>query len=68
MLKQTCDICYETIKEIPCISCPYKPEGSMAMMVSIYSINKNLLLNREMFWGTGNFWRNNLPFCDVGKG
>lgn len=36
MLKQTSDICYETIKEIPCVSCPFKPEGSMAMMVSIY--------------------------------
>lgn len=35
MLKQGSDICYEMIKEIPCISCPYKPEGSMSMMVSI---------------------------------
>ncbi|KAI5661724.1 hypothetical protein M9H77_21047 [Catharanthus roseus] len=35
MLKQGSDICYEMIKEIPCISCPYKPEGSMSMMVKI---------------------------------
>lgn len=35
MLKQTSDICYEMIKEIPCISCPYKPQGSMTMMVKV---------------------------------
>ncbi|CAI9760491.1 unnamed protein product [Fraxinus pennsylvanica] len=35
MLKQTSDICFEKIKEIHCISCPYKPEGSMAVMVKL---------------------------------
>nr|URX65374.1 tyrosine aminotransferase [Gymnema sylvestre] len=35
MLKQTSDICYEMIKEIPCISCPHKPQGSMTMMVKV---------------------------------
>ncbi|KAF5941208.1 hypothetical protein HYC85_022375 [Camellia sinensis] len=33
ILKQTSDICCERIKKIPCISCPYKPVGSMAVMV-----------------------------------
>lgn len=33
VLKNSSDICYRWIKEIPCISCPYKPEGSMAVMV-----------------------------------
>ncbi|KAL2523556.1 putative aminotransferase TAT2 [Abeliophyllum distichum] len=35
MLRQTSDICFEKIKEIPCLSCPYKPEGSMAVMVKL---------------------------------
>ncbi|KAJ0103560.1 hypothetical protein Patl1_04731 [Pistacia atlantica] len=35
ILKNSSDICYEWIKEIPCISCPYKPEGSMAVMVKL---------------------------------
>ncbi|OIT04696.1 PREDICTED: probable aminotransferase TAT2 [Nicotiana attenuata] len=39
LLKWTADICCEKIKEIPCISCPHKPEGSMAVMVKL-----NLLL------------------------
>lgn len=34
-LKQSSDICYEKIKEVPCITCPYKPEGSMALMVKL---------------------------------
>ena len=33
ILKQTSDICWDMIKEIPCISCPEKPHGSMAVMV-----------------------------------
>ncbi|KAA8526808.1 hypothetical protein F0562_008963 [Nyssa sinensis] len=33
ILKQTSDICWDRIKEIPCITCPHKPEGSMAVMV-----------------------------------
>ncbi|KAG8386354.1 hypothetical protein BUALT_Bualt03G0140100 [Buddleja alternifolia] len=35
LLKQTSDICYEKFKEIGCISCPSKPEGSMAFMVKL---------------------------------
>lgn len=34
-LKQTADICYDKLKEIPCISCPHKPEGAMAVMVKL---------------------------------
>ncbi|PIN15730.1 Tyrosine aminotransferase [Handroanthus impetiginosus] len=34
-LKQTSDICYQKIKEIRCVSCPRKPEGSMAFMVKL---------------------------------
>uniref|UniRef100_A0A2C9USX8 Aminotransferase class I/classII large domain-containing protein n=1 Tax=Manihot esculenta TaxID=3983 RepID=A0A2C9USX8_MANES len=29
---EAADICYERIKEIPCISCPHKPDGSMFIM------------------------------------
>nr|AHN10101.1 aromatic amino acid aminotransferase 1 [Atropa belladonna] len=36
LLKWTADICCEKIKEIPCISCPHKPEGSMAVMVKLH--------------------------------
>lgn len=35
VLKNSSDICYKWIKEIPCITCPYKPEGSMAVMVKL---------------------------------
>ncbi|GKV02025.1 hypothetical protein SLEP1_g14512 [Rubroshorea leprosula] len=34
-LKQTSDICWEMMKEIPGITCPHKPEGSMAVMVKL---------------------------------
>ncbi|EOY13098.1 Tyrosine transaminase family protein [Theobroma cacao] len=34
-LKQTSDICWDMIKEIPCISCPQKPQGSMAVMIKL---------------------------------
>ncbi|KAK6919630.1 Aminotransferase, class I/classII [Dillenia turbinata] len=35
ILRQAADICYEKIKEIPCIECPQKPEGSMFVMVKL---------------------------------
>ncbi|XP_047306890.1 probable aminotransferase TAT2 [Impatiens glandulifera] len=35
LLKQTSDICFERVKEIACISCPHKPDGSMTLMVKI---------------------------------
>lgn len=34
VLRETADICYDTIKEIPFLACPNKPEGSMFVMVS----------------------------------
>ncbi|VVB15879.1 unnamed protein product [Arabis nemorensis] len=35
LLKNSSDICCDWIKEIPCIDSPYRPEGSMAMMVKL---------------------------------
>ncbi|KAG6637269.1 hypothetical protein I3843_11G162800 [Carya illinoinensis] len=35
LLKQASDTCYYKIKKIPCITCPHKPEGSMAVMVKL---------------------------------
>lgn len=35
VLREAADICYYGIKEIPCISCPSKPEGSMFVMVKL---------------------------------
>ncbi|KAJ0963095.1 hypothetical protein J5N97_028217 [Dioscorea zingiberensis] len=34
-LKQASDICFDKIKEIDCITCPHKPEGSMFVMVKL---------------------------------
>lgn len=33
LLKEAADVCFERLTEIPCITCPYKPEGSMFTMV-----------------------------------
>ncbi|PON39015.1 LOW QUALITY PROTEIN: Tyrosine/nicotianamine aminotransferase [Parasponia andersonii] len=35
LLKNSSDICCDRIKEIPCITCPRRPEGSMAVMVKL---------------------------------
>ncbi|CAK9144939.1 unnamed protein product, partial [Ilex paraguariensis] len=35
ILKEAADICYDTIMEIPCMTCPSKPEGSMFVMVKL---------------------------------
>ncbi|BBH01734.1 Tyrosine transaminase family protein [Prunus dulcis] len=35
LLKQSSDICCERINEIPCITCPNKPEGSMAVKLDL---------------------------------
>ncbi|KAK3040497.1 hypothetical protein RJ639_028782 [Escallonia herrerae] len=35
ILKEAADICYDGIKDIPCITCPSKPEGSMFVMVKL---------------------------------
>lgn len=36
MLTEAADTCYEGVNEIPCISCPKKPEGSMFMIVRLW--------------------------------
>lgn len=35
MLRQTAEICYNGIKEINCLTCSHKPEGSMFVMVKM---------------------------------
>ncbi|KAF9590154.1 hypothetical protein IFM89_031758 [Coptis chinensis] len=35
LLRQSADICYDEIKDINCITCPHKPEGSMFVMVRL---------------------------------
>ncbi|XP_050248358.1 tyrosine aminotransferase-like [Quercus robur] len=35
ILREVAHICYERIQEIPCITCPNKPEGSMFVMVKL---------------------------------
>ncbi|KAD6794528.1 hypothetical protein R6Q59_021496 [Mikania micrantha] len=35
ILKQTSDICCKKIKAIPCLTCPQKPQGAMAVMVKL---------------------------------
>ncbi|XP_048327274.2 tyrosine aminotransferase-like isoform X1 [Ziziphus jujuba] len=34
-LREAADTCYNKIREIPCITCPNKPEGSMFVMVRL---------------------------------
>ncbi|KAM3301868.1 tyrosine aminotransferase isoform X2 [Capsicum chacoense] len=36
MLREGADICYDRIKDVPCITCPSKPEGSMFVMVKLH--------------------------------
>ncbi|KAK3043395.1 hypothetical protein RJ639_002697, partial [Escallonia herrerae] len=35
LLREAADKCYDGINEIPCITCPNKPEGSMSAMVKL---------------------------------
>lgn len=35
ILKQTSDICFKKIKEIPCLTCPQKAQGAMSVMVKL---------------------------------
>ncbi|AQK59162.1 nicotianamine aminotransferase1 [Zea mays] len=35
LLAETSEICYREIKDIKCITCPHKPEGSMFVMVKL---------------------------------
>lgn len=32
-MKEAADIFYDVCKEIPCLTCPHKPEGAMSAMV-----------------------------------
>lgn len=34
-MKEAADIVYEMIKEIPCLTCPHKPQGSMVVLVKL---------------------------------
>ncbi|KAK8477958.1 hypothetical protein V6N11_070979 [Hibiscus sabdariffa] len=34
-LRECADICYDKVEEIPCLTCPKKPEGSMFVMVKL---------------------------------
>ncbi|KAG5551970.1 hypothetical protein RHGRI_010154 [Rhododendron griersonianum] len=34
-LRKSANICYDRLKEIPCITCPHKAEGSMSTMVKL---------------------------------
>uniref|UniRef100_A0A0E0CJI6 Aminotransferase class I/classII large domain-containing protein n=1 Tax=Oryza meridionalis TaxID=40149 RepID=A0A0E0CJI6_9ORYZ len=35
VVKKAAEICYEKLKEIDCITCPHKPEGSMFVMAKL---------------------------------
>lgn len=35
ILRQTAHLCFEGINNIPCLTCPQEPEGSMAVMVKL---------------------------------
>lgn len=35
LLREDADVCYNRLKEIPCVTCPQKPEGSMSCMVRV---------------------------------
>ncbi|KAK1388870.1 Nicotianamine aminotransferase [Heracleum sosnowskyi] len=36
ILREDAEICYDLIKQIPCIACPHKPDGSMFVMVKLH--------------------------------
>ncbi|KAJ9686265.1 hypothetical protein PVL29_015258 [Vitis rotundifolia] len=35
ILRETADTCFDRIEDIPCLTCPHKPEGSMFVMVKL---------------------------------
>lgn len=48
ILRETADICYDQLEEIPCITCPKKPEGSMFVMVKLnYSLLEGINSDME---------------------
>lgn len=38
IIREAAYICYDRIKEIPCLACPHKPEGSMSVIVKTFKI------------------------------
>ncbi|KAH9743892.1 Aminotran 1 2 domain-containing protein [Citrus sinensis] len=48
ILRETADKCCDRLKEIPCITCPKKPEGSMFVMVKLnYSLLEGINSDME---------------------
>ena len=41
ILREAAHICYDRIMEIPCITCPNKPEGSMFVMVRTSNLGQS---------------------------
>ncbi|KAA8524330.1 hypothetical protein F0562_010753 [Nyssa sinensis] len=35
VLREAADICYDRLEEIPCITCPHKPEGAMFLLAKL---------------------------------
>ncbi|XP_052177555.1 probable aminotransferase TAT2 [Diospyros lotus] len=35
MLREAANICYDRLKEIPCVTCPHRPEGAMSTIVKL---------------------------------
>ncbi|CAN1851590.1 Nicotianamine aminotransferase 1 [Linum perenne] len=35
LLREAVDLCYERLQDVPCITCPKKPEGAMFAMVKL---------------------------------
>ncbi|XP_052178831.1 probable aminotransferase TAT2 [Diospyros lotus] len=35
MLREAANICYDKLKEIPCVTCPHRPEGAMSTIVKL---------------------------------
>ena len=38
IIREAENICYDRIKEIPCLTCPHKPAGTMSVMVKTFKI------------------------------
>jgi aspartate/methionine/tyrosine aminotransferase len=47
LMREAADIFYDVCKEIPCLTCPHKPEGAMAAMVSDNDFKLRLQLRRK---------------------
>nr|KAJ0185955.1 hypothetical protein LSAT_V11C900504310 [Lactuca sativa] len=51
ILKNTSDICFRKIQEIPCLTCPEKPQGAMAIMVKLnVSLLKDISDNIDFYF------------------